>query len=144
MNSKAQNILQSLLKLYVDMYPSKKLFNKVYFKHSPQAVENTIISLLEEKKPSTNARKKRTLKEVISSIHSEDQVHSYYLQNLQYDRNDGKSKELCLKKITLEELKHLYCILYTSPLRRSIRKSDVLDLIERYFASMDRARSLKP
>jgi hypothetical protein len=144
MNSKEQNILQSLLKLYVDMYSSKELFNKLYFKHSPQDVENTIISLQEEKNPSPNTKRKKTLKEAIFSIHSEDQVHSYYLQNLQYDRNDSKSKELCLKKITLEELKHLYYILYTSPLKRNLRKSDVLDLIERYFASINRARSLKP
>jgi hypothetical protein len=144
MNSKEQNILQSLLKLYIDMYPSKELFNKVYFKHSPQAVENMIISLQKEKKPSPSTKRKKSLKEAISSIHSEDQVHSFYLQNLQYDRNDSKSKELCLKKITLEELKHLYCILYTSPLKKSLRKSDILDLIERYFASIDRARSLKP
>jgi hypothetical protein len=144
MNNKEQNILQSLLKLYVDMYPSKELFNKVYFKHSPQDVENTIISLQEEKKPSPNTKRKKTTREVIASIHSEDQVHSYYLQNLQYDRNDRKSKESCLKKITLEELKHLYSILYTSPLKSSLRKSDVLDLIERYFSSIDRARSLKP
>jgi hypothetical protein len=144
MNNKEQNILQSLLKLYVDMYPSKELFNKLYFKHSPQDVENTILSLQEEKKPTPNTKRKKTLKAAISSIHSEDQVHSYYLQNLQYDRNDNKSKELCLKKITLEELKHLYSILYTSPLRSGLRKSDVLDLIARYFASIDRARSLKP
>jgi hypothetical protein len=144
MNSKEQRILQSLLKLYVDMYPSKELFNKVYFKYSPQDVEKTIISLQEEKTPSPNTKRKKTLKEAISSIHSEDQVHSYYLRNLQYDRNDSKSKESCLKKITLEELKHLYCILYTSPLKSSLRKSDVLDLIERYFASIERARSLKP
>jgi hypothetical protein len=144
MNSKEQNILQSLLKLYVDMYPSKELFNKVYFKYSPQVVENTIILLLEEKKPGPKTKRKKTPREVISSIHSEDQVHSYYLRNLQYDRNDSKSKESCLKKITLDELKHLYGILYTSPLRKSLRKSDVLDLIERYFASIDRARSLKP
>lgn len=32
-NGKCKNyILQDLLKLYTDMYPSKELFNKVYFK----------------------------------------------------------------------------------------------------------------
>jgi hypothetical protein len=107
---------------HVSPTSQKELFNKAYFKHSPQDVEKTIISLQEGKKPSPKTKRKKTLNEAISSIHLEDQVHSYYLRNLQYDRNDSKSKDACLKKITLEELKHLYCILYTSPLKKVLEK----------------------
>ena len=143
MNNKERAILQNLLKLYVDMYPAKDLFNKLYFKYSPEDVEKTINSLQQKEKPSSQNRKTK-IKDEISSIKSEHQVLSYYMKNLQYNRNDKKSKDTCLKKVTLEELKYLYKILYTSPLRKNTRKNEILDLIEKYFASIDRARNLKP
>jgi hypothetical protein len=143
MNNKEKSVLQSLLKFYVDMYASKDLFNKIYFKYSPQDVENVINSLQNEKKLSPK-RDRKPIGELISSIKLENEVESYYSENLQYNRNDKKAKEDCLKKITLDEFKYLYNILYTTPLRKNIRKSELLDLIEKYFASIDRAHSLKP
>lgn len=143
MNNKEKGILQNLLNLYVGMYSFKDLFNKKYFKYPPNEVEKVIsyLQMGEKKKPE---KKKKPISEIILSINSEEQVEAYYLENLQYNRNDKMAKEECLKKITLNELKHLCGILYSSPLRKNIRKCDLLDLIGNYFERIGRARSLKP
>lgn len=143
MNKKEKDILQSLLKIYKEMYLSKELFNKNNLKYTPEEVENVINNLSVEQKP-TSQRNQNAIRESILSIVTADEVKSFYLENLLYDHSDSKSKEECLKNISVDELKYLYSILYSSPVRTTIRKKDLLDLIEKYFDSIDRAFSMKP
>lgn len=143
MNKKEQDILQTILKLYCDLYPSREIFNKNYFKFTPEELENVIKNLHEEQKPNLQ-KNQNGISESILSIKTVGEVKSFYLENLRYDRSDSKSKEECLKNITGEELKYLYSILYSSPIRTKIRKVELLDLIEKYFDSIDRAFSMKP
>jgi len=142
-NKKEIDILQSLLKIYKEMYLSKELFNKNNLKYTPEEVENVINNLSVEQKP-TSQRNQNVIRESILSIVTADEVKTFYLENLSYDHSDSKSKEECLKNISVDELKYLYSILYSSPVRKTIRKIDLLDLIEKYFDSIDRAFSMKP
>ncbi|MFT8323625.1 MAG: hypothetical protein ABF649_22490 [Bacillus sp. (in: firmicutes)] len=143
MNKREQEILQSLLKLYIDMYPSKNLFNKTYFKYTPEDIKKVFSLIISENQESSQKNRNR-IRESILSINTEDEVKNFYLENLLYNQSDIKFKEECLKRISLDELKHLYSILFSSPLRTNIRKNELLDLIRSHFDSIDRAKSMKP
>jgi len=80
------------------------------------------------------------LKDVLL-IKTEDEVKEYYNKNLICNNEDQKE---CLKKISTKELKHLHGVLYSTPVRSSIRKIDILRLIKMYFDGIDRALSMKP
>lgn len=143
MKKKERDILQDLLKLYTDMYPSKELFNKAYFKYAPEEMAKIIDDFLTIKEV-TPQQGRNVVRESIQSIQTVEEVGKFYLENLQFDSSDEKSKEECLKSISLNELKHLYNILFSSPIRANIRKNELLELIRNYFESIDRALSMKP
>lgn len=54
------------------------------------------------------------------------------------------SKNACLKRISLEELKLIYSQLYCAPAKSKIKKEELLSLIEKSFNGIDRALSMKP
>lgn len=147
MNKKEQDILQSLLKVYSDFYASKDLFNKSYFKYSPEEIQQVLSHLLNEQEtnvPKTKTKRKSSVRDTVLSINSVDAVKTFYLKNLLYDRGDLQSKAVCLKSITVDELKHLYRALYSSPVRTKVTKSELLTFIENYLEGIDRALSMKP
>ncbi|MGH4050938.1 MAG: hypothetical protein ACREVX_06235 [Clostridium sp.] len=67
-----------------------------------------------EKKKNTLEKKKNPIRNSILSIKIETEVKQFYRNNLLYDHSDEKEKIKCLKKFSLNELKHLYSIIYIS------------------------------
>ncbi|MDP4094959.1 MAG: hypothetical protein Q8920_16575 [Bacillota bacterium] len=143
MSKKNNQIFLNLLNLYKAMYNSKEIFNRNYFKYSIQEVHNAIELALSANDTPPRENKSQ-IRDSILMLKNEDDVKIFYKQNLQYDHSNKQSKEECLKNFSLNELKHLYSILYTTPNRKSVRKGELLDSIEKYFNAMDRAFSMKP
>jgi len=77
-------------------------------------------------------------------IFTEDQVREYYKNNLIYDHSNNDSKKECLKKISASDLLYLCSILFEHPINKNTRKDRLLNIIEHYFNSIDRAISMKP
>lgn len=148
MSSKKNEIIQSLFSFYKQMYDSKDLFNKSYFKYSPDQVfkelKNELTNVSIDNLKNTEVSKNLILREEIASLKDEKDVKHYFKNNAFYSSDETDIRENILKNFSTEELKYIYNILYSSPLRSKVRKTDILIAIEKYFDSMDRVRSMKP
>jgi uncharacterized membrane protein len=142
MNTKKTAILNNLLNMYKDFYPSSAIFSKSYFKYSIEDVEKVIEELLS--KPKIEPKKRAGIRDEIKSIGSEEETKRFYERNLIYNKEDETSKKECLKRITLDELKYIYSQLYSSPAKAKCKKEELLSLIEKYFNGIDRALGMKP
>ena len=85
------------------------------------------------------------IREEIQNITTVDAVREYMTKlNLiegQYaDIKDNKTAS----KVTTAEYKYLYDVLYNTPIAASTRKDIIIGYIISYFASIDRAKALKP
>jgi hypothetical protein len=146
--SKKNEVIQALFSLYKDMYDAKSLFNKSYFKYTPDQVfkelKNELTDTIADSSKDVEISKSLVIRDEILSLKNEMDVLNFMKKNFIYDNNAVDARENLLKSYSTEELKHMYNILYSSPLRSKVRKSDVLTTIEKYFDSMDRIRSMKP
>ena len=82
--------------------------------------------------------------DITSKIFTEDQVRKYCKNNLIYDHSSNDSKKECLKKISSSDLLYLCSILFEHPINKNTRKDRLLNIIEHYFNSINRAISMKP
>jgi hypothetical protein len=139
MQTKKTDILACLVDLYKDLYAHKDLF-KANFKYSISEVEDFYEQQMEYLFD-TNTGKKTHGKEKISNdvivLKTPDDVKEYLF-------NNNLSKDDLLKKLSLDEFAYLYKIIYSSPLKSNMRKSDALNTIEKYFNGISRAISMKP
>jgi hypothetical protein len=143
MNKKTQEAIQALINLYKDMYQSKTLFNKSYFRYSPEEMDNILSNIISKEK-NTKVLNKKPIRESILALKNEADVKKFYQENLLYDHGDEKAREERLKDYSTNELGYIYNLIYTSPIRSKARRAELLDLIEKYFESIDRAISMKP
>ncbi|MGG1654372.1 hypothetical protein ACIFOF_24740 [Paenibacillus sp. NRS-1780] len=148
MSSKKNEIIQALFSLYKDMYDAKNLFNKAYFKYSPDQVfkelKEELADVSIDTSKNADVSKSSVLRDEILSLKDEMDVMNYAKKTFVYSNDDIDTRDNILKSFSTEELKHMYNILYSSPLRSKVRKTDILTAIEKYFDSMDRVRSMKP
>jgi len=142
MKKKEDEILNNLAKMYKDLYLSKHLFSKEYFKYSPEEVEEVCINRIDYMPNEIKAKKE--IRNDILLIVDAAGVKKFFLENLQYNREADDSKDECLKNISSEELKYLYSKIYSTPIKKNVRKQDILKSIEKYFASIERAMIMKP
>ncbi|WP_160680804.1 hypothetical protein [Clostridium sp. C8-1-8] len=143
MEDKQQEILENLISLYKEMYKAKNLFNKGYFRYSPADVEKAITKALSEGKDVIK-KEKPALKQAIIAIDNKEEVEKFYRSKLTYNHSNDTERKKCLDKVTVDDLKHLYYILYEDQPKKGLRKGDIFNLIEKYFETIDRALMLKP
>ncbi|KJD46805.1 hypothetical protein [Paenibacillus terrae] len=146
--SKKNEVVQALFSVYKDMYDAKSLFNKSYFKYTPNQIfkelKDELTDTFVDSSKDIEVSKSVVIRDEILSLKNEMDVLNFMKNNFIYDNNAIDARETLLKSFSTEELKHMYNMLYSSPLRSKVRKSDVLTAIEKYFDSMDRIRSMKP
>ncbi|WP_160680793.1 hypothetical protein [Clostridium sp. C8-1-8] len=143
MEGNQQEILENLISLYKEMYKAKNLFNKSYFRYTPSEVEKAINKAFSEGQDAIKKEKSK-VNESILAIRTIEEVEKFYRSTFTYDYSNDKERKNCLKKIKLDDMKHLYYILYSSQPRKSATKRELLSLIEKYFESIGLALSLKP
>lgn len=141
--NKEKEIIKNLLNLYNDMYKSKKLFNSSYFKYEPEEVEALFKSILYSEDNLTEAKTPKVSESVLS-LKTDEEVRNFYNLNLKHNYNSELDRKNCLSKISLNDLKYLYSILYSTPVRSNASKNELLNLIEKYFSRIDRAMVMKP
>lgn len=143
MKQKEQSLLQNFLELYTELYEVKHIYKEKYFKYTPEDAKALIENIIQEadrlpRSPGNEIRQE------IKDISTEDEVKKYFYKYLVYDRNNPEEKERILNQINTTELKRLYTILYSTPVKTKIRKAELMDFIGNYFASIDRALSMRP
>lgn len=110
-------------------------------KYKPEEVEEVLSSGddISEKKKTRNSS------EIISNIQTVEQVRNYFEDNLlvvcQPDISE-EEKSGVLKKITLEEIKHLYQIIFEIPLADKCKKMDAVYKIRDFFENEKRTVDL--
>ncbi|MEK4508231.1 hypothetical protein [Paenibacillus sp. FSL K6-2524] len=144
MSKRKHEIIQAVLTLYKDMYNVREIFRNSYFKYTPEEVIKEFEELLIKQESLPTNDKTVTLKDSILALSNEEDMKRFYLENLVYDHSDINAKEERLKTYSVEEYKYMYNILYSSPPRSNIRKGELLSAIEKYFDSIDRAKSMMP
>lgn len=143
MKQKEQNLLRNFLELYTELYVVKDLYKEKYFKYTPEEAQILVDGIIceRDKQPTIS---KNELRQEIKNISTEEEVKNYFYNHLMFDRSNSEEKNACLNQISTNELKYLYAILYSTPVKSKIRKVELLDAIEKYFASIDRALSMRP
>ena len=152
MSNNPSEIIRAVCEFYKNMYDVKEVFNKSYFKYTPEEVMKACASILGERTNQsvdnnqlrTGNKKKPSVRDSILDLTNEDDLRKFYLNELAYDKKNPISREECLKRFSTEEFKVMYNLLYSSAPRSKARKDELLTAIEKYFESIDRARSMKP
>jgi hypothetical protein len=135
MRSSEVDMLAYLVDMYKDFYIHKDLFNKK-FKYSINDIDEFLNQIKNVTPISMGSVSKEIVRDDILALKTPDDVKRYL------EKVDQKNNSL--KELSLNELGHLYKILYYSPIKSNMRKFDVLNSIERYFAGISRAVSMKP
>lgn len=146
MNNKNKEVIDSIAKVYKELYKHKEDFNPSYFKVTIKEVDEAVREMYGENeamKVKKTVKKTKVPSEIILNIKTEEEVLRYYEENLRYKHSSSGDKEKCLKRISLEELKHLYRIIYKIDIKGKVNKGKVLEGIEKYFDSKSRVESLK-
>jgi len=146
-NKNSKTIIKDLADLYLKLYKNKELYAKHYFKHTPEDVEKTLLDVLGrssylQETPSKN--EKEPIRAEILQLESINEISNYLNTCLKYDKSASDSKEQVLNGISLKELKHLYFVIYNYEAKSSMRKVDLFNSIEKYFASIARVATMKP
>jgi len=142
MPNKKSDILSYLVKLYKDIYTHKELLN-INFKYPINEIENTCKEIQElfEADNKTKSDTKQTISDEIKMLKTSDDVRNFLLK---YHSNGILLKDELINKFNLNDFKYLYKIIYLTPLKSNMRKSDAIDSIEKYFYGISRAVSMKP
>ncbi len=147
--SSAEHIKKDVIDLYTKLYMlsrneeacgffSKELLKKL--KYTPQEVQAAI-----EQKSSPCPKARPKIKQEILEIKTKEQVRSYFQEHLadackpemgEEERNGS------LKKVTLEEIKYLYQIVFGISLPEKCRKIDVIYKIKNYYDNEERTADL--
>lgn len=144
MNQKQKTALNKLLSLYTELYPSKDVFKNNLFPYTPDELSE-IIKGINDVEDANPKRPRSLIREDIQHIESVEQVQEYVsklgLLNGTYETIEDNKAALAL---TLAEYKHLYSILYTTPIGSKVKKDVLINLIVKYFDGIQRAHALKP
>lgn len=144
MNQKQKNVLNKLLALYAELYPARDAFKSNLFAETPEDVAE-IIREISESSDLSIKKKNVLIQDEILQISSVDQVRDYILKlDLLSGKYDSISENKAASALTLADYKHLYSILYTTPVNAKIKKDILISHIIKYFDGIDRAQSLKP
>ena len=148
MRKKNEEIIEYVLKQYIDLYDKKEVLNNKYFKAKKEDVLDIVNSLnkiieIEDYEKKVKTKKTSDLSDNIVTIKTEEDVEKYYFNNLIYKHGDEKERKNVLKHISAVELKYLYNILYKTELRGRVNKLQILVGIEKYFENKNRALYLK-
>ncbi|MGF0111030.1 hypothetical protein [Clostridium sp. SGI.024] len=143
MNNKDKAVINILSELYSYIYANKELYNSKFTKYTPEEV-NKAIGKIESEKTLVKEKNNSIIRNEILNIKTKEEVERFYINNLTYDHSNQDSKKKCLKNFTVDELKYLYNIILSTPLKKKVTKSEVLYSIENYFESINRVMSMKP
>lgn len=149
MSNSREDVKKDLLNLYNDLYclsqceAANKLFNKKILrslKYKPEEVEEVLesVGVIHEKKKSVISLE-------IGNIQTIEQVKVYFEENLSLVCQPGvtdEEKSNILKKITLEELKYLYQIIFGIPLADKCKKINAVYKIKDFFENEKRTADL--
>jgi len=145
-----ENIKKDLLYLYNELYclsqceSAGNFFDKKFLrslKYKPEEVEEVLsssVDILDKKKTGNNP-------EIISNIQTVEQVRKYFEDNLLVVCQPNISEEeksSVLKKVTLEEIKHLYQIVFGISLADKCKKIDAVYRIRDFFENEKRTVDL--
>ena len=145
-----ENIKKDLLYLYNELYclsqceSAGNFFDKKFLrslKYKPEEVEEVLsssVDILDKKKTGNNS-------EIISNIQTVEQVRKYFEDNLLVVCQPNISEEeksSVLKKVTLEEIKHLYQIVFGISLADKCKKIDAMYRIRDFFENEKRTVDL--
>lgn len=149
MRNNFDNIKKDLISLYTDMYLlsrsevavnffSKDLLKKLRYK--PEEIEKALelSNVMAEKS-------KQKIKKEIMEIQTKEQVLAYfkeYLMPICQPDIGQEDKNIILKSITLDEIKHLYNIVFDMPLKDKCKKVDAIYKIKDFFDSEERTADL--
>lgn len=147
---KTTNIKKDLINIYNDLYPlvkmegAEKFFSSntiKRFKYTPEEIEEALNSD-KNKYP----KKDNTIKsEIIEEIQTLDQVRDFFNNNLllicQSHISDVE-KQIALRKYSLEEIKHLYSIVFNITLPKKCKKIDIIYSLKKYFDNEKRTADL--
>ncbi len=148
MIKKNGEIIEYVLKQYIDLYDKKDIFNSRYFKINKEDVQ-AILNKLSDSMSNENCKNdvlyknSKRMSQSIMSINNEEDVEKYYLNNLTYKHDDKNGVKNVLKHISAAELKYLYKILYKVEIKGKLNKAQILDGIEKYFENKNRVLYLK-
>lgn len=148
MAKKNGEIIEYVLKQYIDLYDKKDIFNGRYFKINKEDVQvllNNLSDLMsnENCKNDVLSKNSKRMSQSIMSINNEEDVEKYYLNNLTYKHDDENGVKNVLKHISAVELKYLYKILYKVEIKGKLNKTQILNGIEKYFENKNRVLYLK-
>lgn len=160
MNKKEIEIIKDILEKYIELSKYKEIFNNKYFIYEEKEIKNIIENIKESteikevenskevkanKKNSKKTEKKKptkTDKHKLIEIKDEAAAEKYYNENLKYKHSEIDGREKVTKKLTADEFKYLYKILFNiEPGRKN--KGQLLDDIERYFENKNRSLNIK-
>lgn len=144
MDKKDQAIFEMLLDIYSKIYENKEFYNPKFTKYTLEEVSESLNKYLIKKEKSKEKEKILVVRDEILKIKSEDDLYKFYVENLTYDINEKSGERECLKRINIEELKYLYYIILSTPLKKNTKKIEVLQMIKNYFDSVGRVISMKP
>lgn len=145
-----ENMKKDLLFVYNELYclsqckVAENFFDEKFLKrlkYKPEEVEEMLhfSDDMSEKKRNTNNS------EIINNIQTVEQVRNYFEDNLLtvcQPNISEEDKSSALKKVTLEEIKHLYQIIFGIPLKDKCRKIDAVYKIRDYFENEKRTVDL--
>jgi len=145
--SNHRTIKKDLLYLYEIFYKSKEssLLDKKVVSRLKYSLGEIKQALELENDLCHNGNSKPKKETNTSQIVSIDQLRSFYESDLRqlYDYTiDEKVKKEILLSISLDELKRLYAIIYTSPISNNTKKKEIVDKIRYFFRDEARTKSI--
>lgn len=123
----------------------KQFLNK--FKYSLDEVSKSLGLNDIEPNDNTNSKKKvvKSLNKETSEICNIYSLREFYYRNFEqlfYADVDEKYEKKILKSVTVEELKRLYTIISTVPIKKNKKKKDIIYMFKYYFDDESRTNDI--
>lgn len=147
MNIQQKTALNKLLAVYKEFYPIRSAVKANLFPYDLQEAERIVENIVENLSGSNSKSRPshNPIREEIKNISTSDEVKKYISQiGLLGGQDESLSDNKVAMAITQNEYKHLYSIIYTSPISPKTKKEVLIQHIVGYFQSIERARALKP
>lgn len=149
MSNNSEDIKKNLIGLYTDFYymcqseTANNFFSKDILKKLKYKPEE-IAQALEPCNTVTEKSKQRVREEILE-IQTKEQVLTYFNEYLlpicQPDIVDEEKKSI-LKKVSLEDIRHLYKVIFDIPLANKCKKIDAIYKIKNFFDDEERTADL--
>lgn len=149
MSNSSKKIKNDLLDLYEILYHMGES-NKTLSFFSPEILKKIKYKPEEVKKVlnithPVSEKSKQSISNEILSIETQNQALDYFVKNLSdvFKPNISESeKNDILKKVTLEELKYLYQIVFGIPMENKCKKMDIVYKMKDYYENEKRTADL--